>query len=262
MTTAPNWVMGLFCQQPHTAANNNHPRRLRPQPKDKVKRPQPRMAMDKIAETWMFSYAKNNLWRMDGDYDLDDLIQDGRMVWEKIITHYNSTVTEPKHVMALFKTSFSRHIIDLSNKKTKNVSKLNEYKRDVADAEELDTAMAPTAAALRQLLADLEDPTNERHVLQQACKHFELKQPKRTMFRKHNSKSNSQPKVKVERPQPADYLTCWDHHELLNVIESDMQSFLDRFTRDLVLGFCMCIRTQTNDDSSNTWPLIKPNPVT
>lgn len=60
--------------------------------------------------------AKKNFWRVANWYEIDDLIQDGYMCWAKVRQAYPK-IKNIKHLTALFKTTFSRYIIDLSNKK-------------------------------------------------------------------------------------------------------------------------------------------------
>lgn len=62
--------------------------------------------------------AKRNLWKVANWYELEDLVQDGVMIWLKVRGHYYPKgVTDIKHLTSLFKTSFSRHIIDLAAEK-------------------------------------------------------------------------------------------------------------------------------------------------
>lgn len=65
----------------------------------------------------MFNTAKQNYWRVAEWYEFEDLIQDGFMVFHRIVNRYENVKT-PKHIMALFKTSFTNHIHDLAKKRT------------------------------------------------------------------------------------------------------------------------------------------------
>lgn len=66
----------------------------------------------------MRAYAFRNYWRVARMYEPEDLIQDGYMIYAKCRQHYQSSreVTERRHFMALFKTSFTNHIHDLAKK--------------------------------------------------------------------------------------------------------------------------------------------------
>lgn len=61
--------------------------------------------------------AKKNFWRVASWYDLQDLIQDGYLCFAKVRNRY-PTATDVRHVTALFKTTFFRHITDLANERT------------------------------------------------------------------------------------------------------------------------------------------------
>src|SRR5262249_22978151 len=67
---------------------------------------------------WVFKYAKKNFWRVESYYELDDLVQDGFMIYCAVREHY-SDITDKPHLMALFKRAFSNHIHDLSTKRTR-----------------------------------------------------------------------------------------------------------------------------------------------
>lgn len=74
--------------------------------------------MDQGVRGWIFKTARENLWRVSGHIELGDLVQDGFLFWHRIVLRYPN-VTETKHRMALFKTSFTNHIHDLSKKKSR-----------------------------------------------------------------------------------------------------------------------------------------------
>jgi hypothetical protein len=66
---------------------------------------------------WLLSYAKKNYWRVAAWYDWDDLVQDGYLCFYKCRRHYPE-VSDPKHMMALVKVTYVRHIINLANQRT------------------------------------------------------------------------------------------------------------------------------------------------
>lgn len=74
--------------------------------------------MDQGVSGWIYKTARENLWRVSGFIEFDDLVQDGFMFWQRIVTRYPN-VTHRPHQMALFKTAFHNHIHDLSKKKTR-----------------------------------------------------------------------------------------------------------------------------------------------
>lgn len=87
--------------------------------------------MDQGARLWVFKTARENLWRVSGHIDFNDLVQDGLLFWHRICLKYPN-VTEQKHRMSLFKTAFTNHIHDLSKKKTR---------LDLVNESDLDTPM-------------------------------------------------------------------------------------------------------------------------
>lgn len=74
--------------------------------------------MDQGVRGWIFKTARENMWRVSSHIELSDLMQDGYLIWLKVCRRYPS-VTEQKHRMALFKTSFTNHIHDLSKKRSR-----------------------------------------------------------------------------------------------------------------------------------------------
>lgn len=69
--------------------------------------------LDRGMRGWIVNCAKKNLWRVPQWYDLDDLIQEGLLLYCKLNIRY-AHVTEPAHFMALLKISFITHIHSLS----------------------------------------------------------------------------------------------------------------------------------------------------
>jgi hypothetical protein len=69
---------------------------------------------------WIVNTSKQNIWRVSEWYDLDDLIQDG-LYWYCYCRHKYKDVQTPEHFMALLKRTFTNHITDLANKRTRSV---------------------------------------------------------------------------------------------------------------------------------------------
>lgn len=61
--------------------------------------------------------AAKSYWRVAYWYGLEDLLQDGEMCWVLVERNYPH-VTNPAHLMALFKRYFQNHIHDLANYRT------------------------------------------------------------------------------------------------------------------------------------------------
>jgi hypothetical protein len=73
--------------------------------------------MDKGVRGWIYTTAKENYWRVNDFYELDDLIQDGYLKYEYIRIRYPNAKNQ-KHLMGLFKRAYTNHIHDLSRKRT------------------------------------------------------------------------------------------------------------------------------------------------
>lgn len=71
-------------------------------------------------EGWATNYLKKNYWRVEATQEWDDCMQEAQCVFYKLKTRYADTgaVTEPKHFMALYKTSMTRRFTDLANDNT------------------------------------------------------------------------------------------------------------------------------------------------
>jgi len=93
--------------------------------------------IDEGAVAWMHKHARANFWRVARWYDFDDLIQEGYSVWYRLVDKYcfpekpykttkgnvmpprdHKPVTERKHIMSLFKLSYTQHVHDLANRRT------------------------------------------------------------------------------------------------------------------------------------------------
>lgn len=76
--------------------------------------------MDVRARAWMVTVAADHFWRVAAWYEFDDLIQDGHMIWWKLIQRYEREqrrIRSRAHMGQLFKRSFLNHIHYLANKK-------------------------------------------------------------------------------------------------------------------------------------------------
>lgn len=79
-------------------------------------------AMDAGARAWLLKTAKLNFWRVDDWYEFDDLVQDGFVCWSRVIHKYETRtgrVRSRRHLMGLFKRTYSNHIHDLSKGRTR-----------------------------------------------------------------------------------------------------------------------------------------------
>jgi hypothetical protein len=69
---------------------------------------------------WISNHSRKNYWRVASFYEVDDLIQDGIIKAYEVINRYGVPGLEidRPHYMALVKTSFNNHIVDLLRKYT------------------------------------------------------------------------------------------------------------------------------------------------
>lgn len=90
--------------------------------------------MDAGAKAWLAITAKEHYWRVADWMEIDDLIQDGNMCWQRIVAKYEdrdyTTITgvvtkgtprvrSRRHLMGLFKISYLNHINNLSKTATR-----------------------------------------------------------------------------------------------------------------------------------------------
>jgi DNA-directed RNA polymerase specialized sigma24 family protein len=63
-------------------------------------------------EGWACKYIGKNLWRYRPDLEFDDLYQEAYLVFQRVADKYLH-VSEPRHLMALFKMAVRRQFIDI-----------------------------------------------------------------------------------------------------------------------------------------------------
>lgn len=133
--------------------------------------------MDASARAWLVTVSLDHFWRVPGWYELDDLIQDGHLVWWRVVQKYETEtgrVRNRAHLMRLFKRSFLNHIHDLSKSKTVArcevhaidmvANNVGEFWHDVWDfvaparnVEEFNLLIAEAPAPIKPLLRALVD---------------------------------------------------------------------------------------------------------
>lgn len=77
------------------------------------------LLMDKATRKWLRDFAKANYWRVASWYELEDLLQDGMVLWHQIRQRYRGR--QGKHLTNTFKLSFRNHVHDLATARTKAV---------------------------------------------------------------------------------------------------------------------------------------------
>lgn len=83
-------------------------------------------AFDENFKGFTINFVITNLWRMHGQYDYDDLMQEAFLCFMKCEDRYPSVV-EPRHFMALYKTCLRNHFHDLSTKLSKYASGITDH---------------------------------------------------------------------------------------------------------------------------------------
>jgi hypothetical protein len=71
--------------------------------------------LDEAMRKWICLRSHREYHRVAKWMEVDDLIQDGYMIFAKCRLKYSGKITERRHFMALVKTAFNNHITDLAN---------------------------------------------------------------------------------------------------------------------------------------------------
>lgn len=68
---------------------------------------------DGVIKGWTVNFLTKNVWRVERIMTIDDCLQEAQLVFLRVSRTYK--VTEAKHFMALYKTSWTRRFNDLSD---------------------------------------------------------------------------------------------------------------------------------------------------
>lgn len=82
--------------------------------------------------------------------DYDDLIQDGYYAWFEVCKRYPSAVSNPAHIMSMFKLCFADKITDLSRSKTKQQ---DDARSDIVEVFDGDSVTIPDPTNFNLLIA-------------------------------------------------------------------------------------------------------------
>jgi hypothetical protein len=74
------------------------------------------MQFEGPVEGYVVNFLAKNQWRVEKMQDREDSLQEARLIFWRCRVKYPDV--EDKHLMALFKTAWGRHFIDLANKAT------------------------------------------------------------------------------------------------------------------------------------------------
>lgn len=78
--------------------------------------------MDAGARRWLYLTARKNYWRVSQWCEIKDLVQDGHWHWSRIIHKYEvipGRIRSRRHLMGLFKITYTNHLHDLSKRKSR-----------------------------------------------------------------------------------------------------------------------------------------------
>jgi hypothetical protein len=146
--------------------------------------------MDRGTRLWLLKTARKHFWRVvTPSYEMDDLIQDGFVCYERVIAMYerrdyvsprgNVTKGSPRvrkrsHIMRLFQVSFVNHINELSKRRTVNAievlaadlvpitveSEWDAFVTDDSDLMQLERLIAEAPRMLQPVLREIISETN------------------------------------------------------------------------------------------------------
>jgi hypothetical protein len=98
-------------------------------------------AMDQKTKSWLLGTCSKHYWRVAAYYDLDDLIQEGMLVYHRTEVRYNEEGRHAEqkrnkshsYMVSTFKRSFINHIHDLANKRSRQPLELQIIDQPVPD---------------------------------------------------------------------------------------------------------------------------------
>lgn len=85
-------------------------------------------------EGYVVNYLRANFWRVKNSMEYEDMLQEAHVVYLRLAQKYHDIDT-PQHFMALFKTAWSNHFVDISRKDTN--SRLMMYENQFADNDDV-----------------------------------------------------------------------------------------------------------------------------
>lgn len=79
--------------------------------------------MDLGARRWLVREAHKNAWRVPSYIDVDDLIQEGMLLYAKLKVRYPKA-KKPAHMMRLFQISYTNYLHDLARRRSSEAAAL------------------------------------------------------------------------------------------------------------------------------------------
>lgn len=120
--------------------------------------------MDDSCYRWLRRTAAKHHWRVASFVDLDDLIQDGYLTYQRVLLKYPELRTR-RQIMAMFKRIYHMHLHDLANWRTKRPREVLHSDLAVADADEDNTWDQLLAQFDDELMLIVEAPERVRQAL-------------------------------------------------------------------------------------------------
>ncbi len=87
----------------------------------------------KTVEPFVHNFLKKNYWKVETLMDYEDAVSEAKLQFTRTILRLekrNCAIENEKHLMSLFKTSWSNHFITLANKATKERFVTTSYSDD------------------------------------------------------------------------------------------------------------------------------------
>lgn len=103
---------------------------------------------------WITTTAKENFWRVASYYDLEDLVQDGYLVYFRIHKIYPQA--EPAQLLRLFQRSYINHIHNLAKRARRiEITVLEEQDHPLCEFSELIRTIMEAPETIRKILTSL-----------------------------------------------------------------------------------------------------------
>lgn len=107
---------------------------------------------DGYVRNWTVGFIKKNLWRCDKVTDFDDLLQDAYLIFVRIRERY-PRVVEPRHFMALFRTTMSNEMCNISRRQQQREMAIKDLDCDPCEYAEVCMSEFTNEGYLRALLS-------------------------------------------------------------------------------------------------------------
>ncbi len=80
---------------------------------------------ESLFESWTWGIAKANEWRTYPDHEASDLVSEGYLIFARCAERY--VVKDRAHFFALYKTAFTRYLIDLSKRRRRRQATMSTF---------------------------------------------------------------------------------------------------------------------------------------